>query len=228
MSELSPEARALLHDGQGVLRPSMKDRARITGALTSRLGAAAMMMSTPALAAAKKSLLWQKVPLTAASAGLIVAGASYWWSPPSVGEAPRASSAPQRDVGDVVAPPAPVVREAEATVPQNESKPVLPEPAPVPPAKTVQADRLAEEVAILSRAMTVLRAGNANEALRMLDTHRQQFPTGRLVEERRAARVQALCALGKRSEAEAELSRLERSAPRSPHVARAKRACGLH
>jgi hypothetical protein len=48
-----------------------------------------------------------------------------------------------------------------------------------------------------------------------------------LVEERRAAKIQALCALGNGVAAEAELSRLARSSPRSPHLARAQQACGF-
>ena len=227
MSDLSPEARALLRDGHGVLRPSANDRARVAGALASRLGPAALLVSSPAVAATTKSLLWQKVSLTAASVGLVVAGASYWAQRPAAPVSPAPVVAQPR-VAEAVspAPPAPVVEES---APPVEPKVVAPSPpAPALPPKSVAADRLAEEVSILSRAMTVLRSGNPGEALRLLETHRQQFPSGRLVEERRAGRVQALCALGRRSEAESELSKLERAAPRSPHVARAKRACGLN
>ncbi len=226
MFELSSEARALLRDGQGVLRPSANDRARIAGALSLRLGATAMLVATPAVAAAKKSLISLKLSLAATSAGIVVAGAGYLWSQPvttDVGSSPTVTQARAADVA-----PAPVVSEPDAALPQNEPESAAPvAPAPAPPAHAAPADRLGEEVNILSRAMTVLRAGKPAEALRLLEQHRRQFPTGRLTEERRAARVQALCALGRRGDAEAELTRLERNAPRSPHVARAKRACGL-
>ena len=230
MSELSPEARALLRDGLGALRPAANDRARIAGALASRLGPAALLVSSSAVAATTKVVLWQKLALTVASVGLVVAGASYVWPEPAR-EAPLAPSSVPRDARPVVpavAAPAAVTPMLPSPEPATQAEEtVRSEPKPTP-AKAAAGDRLAGEVAILSRAMTVLRAGNPSEALRLLDSHRQQFPSGRLVEERRAARLQALCALGRRSEAESELARLERDAPKSPHVARAKRACGLN
>lgn len=225
MSELSPEARALLHDGLGALRPAAHDRARVAGALASRLGVAAMLVSTSAVASPAKAVLWPKLSLTVASVGLVVAGASYWSTPPTAAPAPLAASSVQRGVGLRERPATPELQAQLAAVPEPEA--TLPsDPKPVP-AKAGAVDPLAGEVAILSRAMTVLRAGSPAEALRLLEQHRQQFPSGRLVEERRAGRLQALCALGRRTEAAAELARLEREAPRSPHVARAKRACGL-
>jgi hypothetical protein len=83
-------------------------------------------------------------------------------------------------------------------------------------------DRLAEEVALLSRATKALRAGRAAEALRALDEHQSKFPRGALSEERRAAKAEALCSLGRVREGRAELGRL---APQSPAAARAKQVC---
>jgi hypothetical protein len=77
-------------------------------------------------------------------------------------------------------------------------------------------------VALLSRATSALRAGRAAEALKALDEHRRKFPNGTLSEERRAARAQALCSLGRIDEGRAELSLL---APRSPAAARASQVC---
>jgi len=110
--------------------------------------------------------------------------------------------------------------------PTEAEPPVAPAPLS-PPRKQTPADRFAEEVAILSKATSELRAGRANDGLKLLEEHERKFPSGRLAEERRAARIQALCALGKLPEAEAELARLKASSPRSPHLARAQRACGL-
>jgi hypothetical protein len=67
-----------------------------------------------------------------------------------------------------------------------------------------------------------LNAGRAAEALKLLDEHQRKFPGGLLTEERRAARAQALCSLGRTSEAKSELARL---APRSPAAARAEEVC---
>jgi hypothetical protein len=224
MSELSSEARALLRDGLGALRPAANDRARIAGALASRLGPAAMLISKSTLAAPAKAVLLPKLVLTVASVGLVVAGASLWWSPPTVATAPQDASPAQQGLtaNQAVARPEPEARAQPAPALEE-----APRPSDAKPSSVKAVDPLAAEVAILSRAMTVLRAGNPTEALRLLESHRQQFPSGRLVEERRAGRLQALCALGRRSEAASELARLEREAPRSPHVARARRACGL-
>jgi hypothetical protein len=87
-------------------------------------------------------------------------------------------------------------------------------------------DRLAEEVAILSRAEADLHRGQAALALRGLDEHQRQFPRGSLTLERRAARARALCALGRAEEAKSELKRLSRVAFGSSLEARAREACG--
>ena len=130
--------------------------------------------------------------------------------------------------------PAAIVTVAPQPLPalSNSPAPTEAEPptAPAPPSsarKQTPADRFAEEVASLSKATSELRAGRPNDGLKLLEEHERKCPSGRLAEERRAARIQALCALGKLPEAEAELARLKASSPRSPHLARAQRACGL-
>jgi len=87
---------------------------------------------------------------------------------------------------------------------------------------------LGEEVAILARATGELHAGHAANALRAVEEHQRRFPNGLLLQERRSARVQALCALGRRSEAQPEIDRLSRVAPQSPSTLTAKRACGMN
>jgi hypothetical protein len=83
-------------------------------------------------------------------------------------------------------------------------------------------DRLAAEVAILSRATRDLRAGRPAEALKALDEYRRKFPKGLLSEEQRAARAQALCALGRFDEANEKLAGL---APQSPLAVQARQFC---
>lgn len=81
-------------------------------------------------------------------------------------------------------------------------------------AKIHTGDRLAEEVALISRAQNEISAGRSGNALKLLDEHQRKFPKGLLSEERVAARVQALCALGRTTEASAQLNRLS---PNSLH-----------
>jgi hypothetical protein len=86
-------------------------------------------------------------------------------------------------------------------------------------------DALSEEVAILSRAETDLYGGRAESALKALDEHERRFGHGVLEEERTAARIQALCALGRTAEADTELARLARISPKSPHAEHSRQAC---
>ena len=109
-------------------------------------------------------------------------------------------------------PAAPRVAEPAAALPSAQG-----------PTETRPKNRLAEEVALLSRATTALHSGRPQDALSALAQHQRQFPRGHLSLERAAARAQALCQLGRKMEAERELSRLPRS---SPQAARARRACG--
>ena len=83
-------------------------------------------------------------------------------------------------------------------------------------------DRLSEEVSLLSRAETALHSGKLEAALTLLDEHERKFTSGLLAEERIAARVQALCALGRKAEADAQLVRLS---SQSLHASRAPQAC---
>jgi hypothetical protein len=86
-------------------------------------------------------------------------------------------------------------------------------------------DRLAEEVEILGRAASALGAGRSAEGLEALNEHQTQFPNGALAEERRAAKVEALCSLGRFPEAQSELVKLERTSPQSPISSRARQLC---
>jgi hypothetical protein len=81
---------------------------------------------------------------------------------------------------------------------------------------------LSDEVAILTRAETELHGGRAESALRLLNEHERRFRNGILAEERTAARIQALCALGRVSEADVLRARLS---PKSLHGEQTKKAC---
>ncbi|MEO7033439.1 MAG: hypothetical protein ABI548_06175 [Polyangiaceae bacterium] len=83
-------------------------------------------------------------------------------------------------------------------------------------------DRLAQEVALLSRATSNLRAGRPSDALKALDEYQRKFPTGVLAVEQRAVRAQTLCTLKRVSEGRAEAAHL---APQSPAAARTNQIC---
>lgn len=221
MSDLSQSAQQLVRGGAKAARPSDADRERIFEALRERLGDAALLGQTAAAPSAF-SALWVKVSAITVGLGIAAGGlvVGLQGEPSAVAVAP----APQ-PVSAHVAP-------APAEQPASDAAISPPSPAPqvaaVEPAAASAtkraSDRLSEEVTLLSRATSALRAGRANDALKTLNEHQSKFPKGLLSEERRAARAQALCALGRRPEAEREIAKLS---PTSPQAARAKQLCGV-
>jgi hypothetical protein len=81
------------------------------------------------------------------------------------------------------------------------------------------------ELALLRDAHTALRDGDGAGALALLREHARRFPAGALSEERDAARVLALCKVGRVAEARDVASRFLREHPRSPQASRVARAC---
>jgi hypothetical protein len=237
MSDLSSDGKALVQAGRQADRPSDADRERVLAALQARLGDAALLAAglldaPPATGGAaaragasrSKLLKWGVVGPT-----VLVAGA-LWLVPRAFQHSHKAAPAPSASVRNV--PSAPPVAESVSVAPE-----VLPSPSaiiadpgsprPLDTQKVVPRSRdgLAEEVALLSRAETELHAGRPAKALLALAEHQRRFPRGALAEERTAARIQALCALGRNDEANAQLRQLLHISPNSAHEERARQAC---
>jgi hypothetical protein len=214
MSELSPQGQALLRATRAALRPQASDKERVLASLRDRLGTPVTGAATKAAAAQASRTLWTVAGAAFVGVGGVVAFGLSSLSTPATTPAlaPAVSAAPVAQV----AVAAPVVPEAT--------------PMPIPaasatPSVLTRRDRLAEEVAILSQAAKDLRAGHAASALGALNEHQKKFPSGLLTQERRAARAEALCSLGRFAEADAELSTLVRTAPQSPLTVRAQQRC---
>jgi hypothetical protein len=222
MNNLSPSAQALVRGAAKAARPSDADRARNFEALRSRLGDAAMLGQAAApVQAAATTGAWLKLTALAAGVGLALGGAVYGLS----SEPGPVEASVTQVPGERPAPPAALDSKPEPVVaPEAAAADVSPPTAaPQQPASLRRPnDRLAEEVALLSRATSALRAGQASVALKVLNEHQGKFPRGVLAEERRAARAQALCVLGRRAEGESELAKLP---PGSPQAARVKQLC---
>jgi hypothetical protein len=231
VADLSPEARALVEAGREAFRPAADDQERILAALRARLGEppGAAPNAAGSGSSATGGIGWTALAAALVGVGLAIGGAVYALRG---GEAHVSTPPAARPSVSVVAPtpsaaqadPMPagsVAPEASVTAP-------LPTPAAHALASRHTGDRLAEEVALMSRAETELHAGRYSNALRLLDEYRHEFPNGTLSQERLAARVQALCALGRVNEAEADLARLTRLSPESPHEGRARAACATN
>jgi hypothetical protein len=217
---MTPEAQELVRATRVALRPSNADRERVLRRLLPFVGITQGVGLAHAATAVKLTL----AKFSAVLVGVGVAGGGLYLASPSqppmitgtaTVSAKRASvSLP---VPRLPAPPAPLVGEAPQAELRQKTVPVV----------RHSADDLADEVAILSRAGAELHAGQPAAALKTLEQHQRNYPRGVLTQERLAARVRALCALGRMTEAEVDLARLSRTSPNSPHEGRARKACGF-
>jgi predicted Zn-dependent protease len=220
LSHLNPKAEELVRAARAALRPTDADRERVFQALQPRLGNLEPQGIEPlSTAPAKASLTIGK--LTAALVAMSVAGAVVYALLQS--KVPPVNPAAQGAV-TLEAIPQAVDPTPETTPPSAPHGPSSDEKRA--PAAPRSADSLAKEIAMLSQASADLHAGRPAAALTVLDEHQRKFPHGELVQERTSGRIQALCALGRMTEAQAELARLARTSPNSPHLARARKACG--
>ncbi|HEY4106042.1 MAG TPA: hypothetical protein VGM44_19210 [Polyangiaceae bacterium] len=224
MATLTPKARELLEKSRSALRPSPADRDRVESALRSQLGPSALPldMSTAPL---PRALGWKLVSGGALGACL-VGGALFFafeprTKPAAVVPAPTVSAAiadaPSAQSSDAASAAA-----VETAAPSTPAAAPTSSSAPAVQSAPRRQDHLAQEVALLSQATSALNAGRAQDALKLLDEHQREFPNGVLSVERRGAKAQALCALGRLSEGRAELSHL---AAGSPAAARASQVC---
>ncbi len=233
MSGLSPELKQLVVVYRGAKRPSEADTGRIFEGLRSRLGDAAIAGTESVATSTGTGALVGKGVL-AGLAGLAVLGGGVWFlaTPAPQAESTETNttaSAAASLASAVVAPVVPAVSSSEPPPLASAVNEVLPvaSAAPIrdvarPAASHHSRDRLAEEVALLSRAQAALRSGKPALALEVLSEHERKFSNGLLGEERIAARVRALCALGRSAEADAQLARLS---PKSLH-GQSPQACG--
>jgi len=90
---------------------------------------------------------------------------------------------------------------------------------------TGAATSLAEETRLLEAAQRELARNQGGAALALLDEHAAKFPRGALSEERAAARILALCRLGRTGEARRAAEAFVGAAPQSPLVPRLESSC---
>jgi hypothetical protein len=93
------------------------------------------------------------------------------------------------------------------------------------PEEPARSSDLSLEARGLSQVQRAVREGRSSEALTLLDQQERDFPQGELRQERVAARVVALCAAGRASEARALAASFLARAPRSPLATRMRTIC---
>lgn len=213
-SELNKEAAELMKQGRSALKPTAADKARVLAALQNRLPTASSSSAggaaeTPATAGVGVKGVLLVTGLVVAVAAIIVARQPE----------PTDPSAPAPSVAEIAPLPTAVASldlppDTGVAVPAVSAAPSAATTTPAP--KTSRGDspdRLAEEVALLTRAERAYHGGDLSRALSLVDQHRREFPRGTLGQERVHLRLQVLCGLGRVNEAKAEQARLERLAP---------------
>ena len=230
MSQLSLRGQALVSSARDAAQPTAADHARVLAALRSSLGEASLPLEAQAATAAVRSI-WPLLSGLVVGAGVLGATMLLPGRPTSTTAGPSVAH---------VAPPATLTSQPllRGTAPEAEPPPnvdtmanssTLPPPSAERaavvrgPSRHAAQDRLAAEVAILSRALGELRAGHPTFALAALNEHRRKFPAGALAQERHAAEVQVLCALERFQEANLALVALARQSPAA--AAAAGQAC---
>lgn len=230
MTKLSNEARAIVDAGKNGFQPTSVDQLRMTQALAERIGAATLGIAPSALAS--PSLVSGHALATLAkvigAVGLITVGGTYYLLNRI---APRLEPSRSAIAAQLSAVPAPSythdvqrpVTTMEAVEPAASIQPTqVDQPPRVPRSR---GDSLGEEVAILTLAGKEIRNGRPAAALKVLDEHQRRFPSGALAQERTASRIQALCALGRTSQAAAESSKLTRTSLSSSQISPTDRPC---
>ncbi len=244
MTKLSAEARDLLTRVGEADGPSTAECARVTARLAASLPAPALAQLGAAaralLGTAPTAGLTLAAKLTVAKIGLCVlvgAGAGFVATAPvllltrspSSAASAGVSAAPAQTVVPIHAeqPSSGELRELRAATPSaSPAREVRSAAEPTPTVEPVGTAGIAEENRLLGAAQRELSAGHPGAALDLLDEHAARFPAGALVDEQRAARVVALCSLGRIAEARAGAARFLASSPRSPLVPRVRASCG--
>lgn len=212
---LDPELGALVSAYETA---TARDAARVDAALarvTAKLGTAASTGGAASSTTAKLALVGAIFGVIAV-AGLVALGPST--EPASTRTPARTDGRPPVVVDDAprsvtVEPVAPQQRldtPARPTIDTAAGPPTdaqRPSKARARPSKSLPPDApdtLQAELELLRRARSALREGRALRALELVAEHRRGYPSSAVAEERDATEVSALCALGRRDEAEAK------------------------
>lgn len=134
---------------------------------------------------------------------------------------PASDDAPSPAIGSPAVDPAPVDREA------------APEPSPAAPASSRSrrpaapptGEALDDGTALLTEARTSLTAGDPAGALARIAEHHARFPASPLADLRALLEIKALCAAGRKADAQATRARAEATMPSSPLLPKMQRAC---
>ena len=224
MNDLGPRAKELITFTRARSGPTEADAARVETALFAAIAAASPIVATAkSPSAAVSTGLVAKIVVGIAVVGALGAGAYLR----------VASTDRQRPSNLAIQTPAPPpsLLPAAAIPNVNSGDPEVPviDVSALPSTRTKSAPAREEEVgaelALIDAAQRSLAQHDPSRALELIEEHRRRFPSGRLVEERAAAHILALCDLHRDSEARAEAATFLRDRPKSPQIPSIQRSC---
>lgn len=212
MSELSPESRALLASLASSHDPPPEAAARVRASVEARVTSPPMPQRWPWIVGVAVAVLIAVTVLARRPSPQITPT-----NPPPARVAIVTPTELVRDASAAQRAPTAAPVAAATTPPAT--------PAAVRPRRVEADDDLAGELLLIQSAQRALARGDGPAALEALDEHARAHPRGRLLEERQAARVLALCAAGRADEARAAATRFVARYPTSPQAARVRGAC---
>jgi hypothetical protein len=237
MSELGPETRRLLELAREGDEPDLADEHRVRRSLARRVAADAAAAALGLGGAKSAAAAGLGKPITLGLVGLgVVLGLVYGLRVPSrptpsaeqpaFGPAPSlsATSGAWAVAAGAAEAPSSSSPQPSATVSLSRSASTARlNPMPEPPS---DADPLQAETAALRSAQRAIRSGQPARALALILEQDITYRGGVLGQERAAARIFALCDLGRPEEARAEARRFAKQWPRSPLLGRVQSGCG--
>ncbi|NUQ74877.1 MAG: hypothetical protein HUU21_15110 [Polyangiaceae bacterium] len=246
MNELSPRVRSIVEAGRKADDPTGEDRARVRGAVLRAIAVGAPAALGAATAHAAKGGAGAGTKMVGSGFAMKVGGAIGVAALAGVGffAAATQENAPALRAEEELMALAASIRDlpmgdraaktpAEAPAPEEPEPPNLQNQPPNPQnqnaspraSKGAPASSLEEETKRLREVHKALRSGAPERALELLSEQSAAFASGELREERAAARVVALCKLGRTEEARAVAESFLRENPRSLLADRVRAAC---
>jgi hypothetical protein len=217
---LERKAHRLVELARAADDPSAAQLLSLHGAVAARIAAEGASAASAAGVGTKAASAGVFVKGLVAASALATAAAGFF-ALPSTPE----PAAPRIVVASVAAPPPaslqPLATAVLAPVTAEPSAPAA-RPASRPRSSSL---RLQDEAALLAEVQGALRNGQASLALGKLESYDRRFPGGVLRSEADAARVFALCAVGKADKARAAAARFVQRYPNAPATARVQGAC---
>jgi hypothetical protein len=246
MTGLGPESNALLRAARDGDEPTLADRDRVRAAIELRLalgagaGLGAATAAKSAAAAAPTGLLAKAMVTAGIVCAVGVITGRVVRAPPRtaaptmsvampMAAAPLEAPTPGTDAlngAQGVPAPAPSISGERTAVLSSTRALLIPNAVAASSTRGAPVGDVAAEVRLLDQAHTAMREGDAERALGLLEDHARRYPKGSLGEERDAARIAALCSLGRAAEAREATDGFLRAAPQSPQAGRIRASCG--